>query len=87
MLMVSSSMLNQKIESILRDALSQIVFPDLNFSGDDLMHLTFQELQVDSLGLMEFCIAININLGFDINIEQCLEMGSPNAVMEYIKNA
>jgi len=51
---------------------------------DEGAHLDLSELELDSLGKMEFCIAIELSLGVTVLPGQLAELGSTEAIERYI---
>jgi acyl carrier protein len=45
---------------------------------------SFDNLGFDSLALMEFCIAIQVETGIEITISAAQELGSPRAVARHL---
>ena len=49
-------------------------------TADGVIDKPFSDLGFDSLAYMEFCIAIHIETGIEINVGAVAELGSPDAV-------
>lgn len=50
----------------------------------DTLEESFDDLGFDSLALMEFCIAIQMETGVELSISTVQEMGSPRAVARHL---
>lgn len=48
---------------------------------------SFNDLGFDSLALMEFCIAIQVETGIEITISAAQQLGSPRAVARHLSAA
>ena len=45
-----------------------------------LLSLTFEEIGFDSLNFMEFCIAIAMDVGIELSVDEVSELKTPKAV-------
>ncbi len=48
------------------------------------LSLTFEEIGFDSLNFMEFCIAIAMEVGTELSVDDVAALKTPNAVIEHL---
>ncbi len=51
----------------------------------DRVDYSLKDLGLDSLGLMEFTIALELNIGCEITPEQAVELGSLVKILDFIE--
>jgi acyl carrier protein len=64
-----------------------VPLPDAAGEGGDqaaLMSLTFDEIGFDSLNFMEFCIAISMDVGIELSVDQVTALKTPEAVIAHL---
>jgi len=49
-----------------------------------LLSLSFEEIGFDSLNFMEFCIAIAVEVGVELSVDEVAALQTPNAVIEHL---
>jgi acyl carrier protein len=59
--------------------------PDIGTdAGETPLSTRFEELGFDSVAFMEFCIAIHVDTGVEMTVEQVTALGSPMAVVDFL---
>jgi acyl carrier protein len=53
-------------------------------AGQTPLSTRFDELGFDSVAFMEFCIAIHVDTGVELTVEQVTALGSPMAVVDFL---
>lgn len=51
------------------------------------LSLSFEEIGFDSLNFMEFCIAIAMEVGVELSVDEVAALRTPNAVIERLRAA
>lgn len=81
------------IVEIVRNAVeaAPVPAPDIGADGTNgeeaMLAAKFEDLGFDSLAFMEFCIAIHVDTGVEMTVEQAAALGSPKAVIEFLGKA
>lgn len=74
----------QKIIDIIRLEVVSLPSSLENYDPEKIKFLSFESLNFDSLAFMELCIAIFCNFSLELSIEKCQELGTIDAVVNYL---